>query len=297
MQAVGENVDIEVVPIHVDTETCFEAITDYYLPALEEQGIPYGKSAILAPWWFTLFPLARQLREYGIPIVGPGARPYKRSHLFATIAEKICAYLVMNNQSVFHQLEKELFLLLNNLTGMSPFPIYSFEGRLLARQLVRIGKEFRDMEQGGIAWLMGASSGIADVLQENEFLSVEAANLFRQSADNMIADMQRNHVDINNLTVDDLGMYADTANSMKLLTMHKAKGREFDAVAIVDIHDGKVPDYRAIRDNDVQRIEEGRRLFYVGITRARKLLMYATDHEDSRYPPSRFLGDNGLALL
>lgn len=112
----------------------------------------------------------------------------------------------------------------------------------------------------------------------------------------MISDMERNKIDTANLTVDDLGMFADTTNSMKLLTMHKAKGREFDAVAIIDIHDGKVPDYRAARDNDMAHIEEGRRLLYVAITRAIKFLLYVTDHEHPRNIPIRFLGSQGLGL-
>ncbi|MFC1763619.1 3'-5' exonuclease [Planctomycetota bacterium] len=108
--------------------------------------------------------------------------------------------------------------------------------------------------------------------------------------------MERNKIDTANLPVDDLGMSTDTTNSMNLITMHKTKGREFDAVAIIDIHDRKVPDYRAIRDNDMARIEEGRRLLYVAITRAKKLLLYVTDHEYSQNNPSRFLGNQGLGL-
>jgi len=64
-------------------------ITDYFLPAVDALGIPLGEAAILAPTWFSLFHLGRRLREYGIRIVGPGARPYRRNRQFAPLAEQV----------------------------------------------------------------------------------------------------------------------------------------------------------------------------------------------------------------
>ena len=54
----------------------------------------------------------------------------------------------------------------------------------------------------------------------------------------MKSDMQRNKVDINNLTISDLGIYASPNAALKLSTLHNAKGREYDAVALIDMHEG-----------------------------------------------------------
>jgi DNA helicase-2/ATP-dependent DNA helicase PcrA len=72
------------------------------------------------------------------------------------------------------------------------------------------------------------------------------------------------------------------------MTMHGAKGREFDAVAIIDLFDGHVPFYKAEPGDEIE--EEGRRLLYVALTRAKKVLMIFTlaDPGD-RTQPSRFL--------
>jgi DNA helicase-2/ATP-dependent DNA helicase PcrA len=55
------------------------------------------------------------------------------------------------------------------------------------------------------------------------------------------------------------------------MTIHSAKGLEFDAVFIACVEDTIVPHEKSLLENNGD-IEEERRLFYVAITRARKLL-------------------------
>ena len=85
------------------------------------------------------------------------------------------------------------------------------------------------------------------------------------------------------------------SNSVKLMTLHAAKGLEFDHVYLPGWEEGIFPSSRALEQNSTKSLEEERRLAYVGITRAKfdLNLSYAT----SRYTygmnnyslPSRFL--------
>ena len=86
----------------------------------------------------------------------------------------------------------------------------------------------------------------------------------------------------------------DSENAVRLMTLHSAKGLEFDHVFLIGMDDGTFPHHSAI---DEGRLEEERRLLYVGITRARKQLTLSYPKARNRYgsiegcDPSRFLSE------
>jgi DNA helicase-2/ATP-dependent DNA helicase PcrA len=92
-------------------------------------------------------------------------------------------------------------------------------------------------------------------------------------------------------------MEEDAQGQVTLITLHSAKGLEFPVVFIAGIEEGLLPISRAIEAEafDTTALEEERRLFYVGVTRAEKLLYltYAANRMTyGRYQsgvPSRFL--------
>ena len=61
-------------------------------------------------------------------------------------------------------------------------------------------------------------------------------------------------------------------DAITLITLHQAKGLEFDAVFMLGLEEGLLPHSRSIEDQDPAKLEEERRLCYVGMTRARKYL-------------------------
>ncbi len=90
-------------------------------------------------------------------------------------------------------------------------------------------------------------------------------------------------------------------NAPTLLTLHAAKGLEFGAVFIVGLDDGIIPHSRSF--DEPEQMEEERRLFYVGITRAKdKLYLLRAIQRGGRGMseetyPSRFMDDIPETLL
>ena len=84
-----------------------------------------------------------------------------------------------------------------------------------------------------------------------------------------------------------------TTNPVMLMSLHAAKGLEFDTVIITGVEEGLLPALQSIGDSE--RMKEERRLFYVGITRAKERLLFTHVRYRYRYgsmedqEPSRFL--------
>ncbi len=95
-----------------------------------------------------------------------------------------------------------------------------------------------------------------------------------------------------------ISLYSDTERedrkeSVKLMTIHTAKGLEFPYVFLVSFNDGSLPNYRALETGDKKVIEEERRLAYVAITRAMQAFFMTESEGLTNYGrkkiPSRFI--------
>lgn len=82
-------------------------------------------------------------------------------------------------------------------------------------------------------------------------------------------------------------------NGVLISTLHGVKGLEYDKVYILNVNEGSIPYKKAVLQSAV---EEERRLFYVGMTRAKKelTLCYVKRQYDKEREPSRFLKEAGV---
>ncbi|MBL0240072.1 MAG: UvrD-helicase domain-containing protein [Chloracidobacterium sp.] len=123
---------------------------------------------------------------------------------------------------------------------------------------------------------------------------------------NAAVDYDQQEVDGLRDFIDHAALTSDTDKfdgqaSVTLMTVHSAKGLEFPTVFLVGLEDGIFPHSRSI--NDPKELEEERRLAYVAITRAEKLL-YVTHSmrrrvygEEIAAEPSQFLNEMPLELI
>ena len=101
--------------------------------------------------------------------------------------------------------------------------------------------------------------------------------------------------------VSDMREYKEVEDGVSLMTLHSAKGLEFNSVFLVGLEEGVFPHMRSMESES--ELEEERRLCYVGITRAKKnLYLLNTRHrtlfgKTNSNIPSRFIGEIETDLI
>ncbi|UGQ08082.1 DNA helicase PcrA [Streptococcus anginosus] len=135
-----------------------------------------------------------------------------------------------------------------------------------------------------------------------EFLSV--TKNFDEDSEN---DTEETGLDRLSRFLNDLALIADTddgdqeSSEVTLMTLHAAKGLEFPVVFIIGMEENVFPLSRAAEDED--ELEEERRLAYVGITRAERVLFLTNANSRLLYGktnynrPTRFLNEISSSLL
>ena len=102
-------------------------------------------------------------------------------------------------------------------------------------------------------------------IQNLEELLTVAIEFEEEEADNSLSDF------LEGITLSsDIDGMEDAEDSVTLMTLHSAKGLEFNTVFLVGMEEGIFPGYKSI--GEPKELEEERRLFYVGITRAKQYL-------------------------
>ena len=161
------------------------------------------------------------------------------------------------------------------------------------------------LEKTGYAASLAAQATLesqARIENIEEFLSV--TKNFDESPDN---PADESGLDKLSRFLNDLALIADTddgdteSSEVTLMTLHAAKGLEFPVVFLVGMEENVFPLSRASEDED--ELEEERRLAYVGITRAEKILYLTNANSRMLYgktnynQPSRFLREISSDLL
>ena len=145
------------------------------------------------------------------------------------------------------------------------------------------------MEKTGLKAMYSSDQDRERIDNLNEFIN--SIKLYEKTNENEDIDIFKYLQDISLYTNMD---YKDDKDTVKLMTIHQAKGLEFPFVFIVGVNEGVFPSFRSIREKGKSALEEERRLMYVAITRAEKQC-YITESEGFSYQsgtgkcPSRFL--------
>jgi DNA helicase-2/ATP-dependent DNA helicase PcrA len=215
-----------------------------------------------------------------------------------TTIDKVRTYAVSHNITLFDALKKTEYL--DSLSKAPKTKIAFF---------VNMIEQFKKDSAGHVAPLaerIFTESGLEESLKDagpdgknavenvNELISA-AAQYDQQAEEPALLDY------LQQISLfSDVDVYDSSTERIALMTLHCAKGLEFENVFIVGAEDGLLPHERTSTDDDNDQMEEERRLFFVGITRAKTALnisyaRYRTIRGQSlRTIPSPFLFELGI---
>jgi len=280
-----------------------------------EQKIPYTSMAIFYRTNAQSRPLEEVLRLSGIPyVIYGGLSFYERAEV-----KDALAYL-----RIFHQPEdsvsfkriinvptrgigKTTIERIENLAFQQQSSFYeaalafteSPKLKIFLEWFEKIAAQKEGLPLVEFLRLILESSGYVESLSKQGSIEAEErmSNLNEMVAS--IADFEKNfpHASLNEYLeqvalISDLDQKSE-GGVLPLMTLHLAKGLEFRVVAVVGLEEGLLPHSRS--QNEIEELEEERRLFYVGMTRAEERLIVThawrrfVNGQEQYGLPSRFL--------
>jgi DNA helicase-2/ATP-dependent DNA helicase PcrA len=210
---------------------------------------------------------------------------------------KIKEYALAHNCSLFDALAQMLEI--GELKGKTQEVLQQF-----VKLLRHANNEYKTKPAFEVSkYLLEASGYLASIkLDKNDDARGRVENLNEMlkaigEFDNIIEFIEHS-----SLVMDNESLESDFGGAVKVMTLHAAKGLEFDLVFLPGWEENIFPHQKAIMEEGEKGLEEERRIAYVGITRAKKELFITYTESRRMYNefiqsvPSRFLQDIPEAL-
>ncbi len=217
-----------------------------------------------------------------------------------TSIEKMEAYANQEQISLFEALSQPALAGVSSKTSQAIFSFVGLMGRL------KTGLEQQKLSEG-LKSVM-EQTGYLSELQNEKTLEAEDRIENLDELINVVADYENSNPEptlsgfLEQITLaSSVDALADEKGVLPLMTLHLAKGLEFDCVFIMGLEEGLFPHTRSFESPE--EMDEERRLMYVGMTRARKKLYLTHALQRSLYGneqwnlPSRFLEDIPVDLV
>lgn len=259
------------------------------IPYLEQKGVPHGQIAILYIDKWDARELSKALNEGGIQYAGERDQRYPRTP-FTRWLEDIAAWCSLYPQTQRGPKFDDLFFQYANACEEAGNPVNT--GVLTSR--VEFFQAIATIAMPDLTlhtWLrkLDALLGIEDLLQARKAHPDDWAGW---------KSILESCTEGKHLARRNLGYFSrcgDRSDTVTLTTLHSSKGLEFEAVIMPGLEEGRLPRFSAITE---EAVAEARRVFYVGMTRAKKSIYllysgwYANRYNrEFRNGPSRFISE------
>ena len=239
-------------------------LIDKLLPAIQEKGTSLDQIAVLYRTARHGDEVAQAAQRRGLPIVRADTQALvKRSSRLSRFIEACARWVVggwKDADPPFRRLAAEAVILV--LGGRASRE----ERQQIETELITFLHEMLSKEVSTHYWLIALRDQLIRPWRTRARTITEdwdAIDQMVQRTDPALSD--------GDMPLTHFGGRIDGRGRLNLSTLHSAKGREFDVVVLFGMNDDILPNYHEVRRPD--QLREARRLFYVGVTRAKKELL------------------------
>ena len=267
-----KNWDIDIIFIETKKVNHQAQLNNVVKQLTEKCNIKLHEIAILSTSWFTAFPASKALRQK-YSVVGLGALPHKSmTNSTTNLLKSLSKYSISSNIRTLRSVKRniERHLLENSL---------QIPEKRLNKKVHRLIDQFSEIPldiniEIGILYL--------------KTLFDKTFQLSHSTFDEilgLISEEEKQNWDTGHYLKTLAGVDGITSN-----TIHKSKGLEFDAVILNEMNENKIPYQKCLSRNPwtyedltEESIENGRNLFYVSVSRARKYLIVLHNWKPSMF--------------
>ena len=250
---------IEIIHARGGIEEQAEIVCTQIIPQsiAKLEGRRLGDLAVLYPDFNEASAITRAARKHGLKYIGGDKQLRYDSSALTQWLEECAAWCSGGWRNATPRLSTLLYFWASNAENGRRF---SVRGELRIH-LMRFLWTNRDPDLLLKEWL--------DNFMTPEIISALETDRSRPGEKGSLLSLYAAASDVNrmgDMTVGDFGKLRGASDHLNLVTLHSSKGLEFDTVIMIGLENGKIPDFRATTE---ELRKEQRRLFYVGLTRAR----------------------------
>ncbi len=280
------------------------------ISSLLSKGVRYSQIAVLYRSSYLSRPMEKRLIDFKIPyFIYGGVRFYERMEIkdmlsylrMITTSDDLSFKRIVNTpkRQIGEKTVDRLFEIAraNNVNLFTAASLYDGPEKTKKRleEFVNMINDWKkraeDLDLEGIFQMVFEESGYREMLEKsNDPVDEDRLENVKELL-NDILSFQNTHEEV---TLEDylssVALYTDLQDTSKgesvsLMTIHAAKGLEFDNVFVMGLSEGIFPSMRTVQESGQAGLEEERRLAYVAFTRARKRL-FLSDNNGYSYTTS-----------
>lgn len=262
----GEKAEFYFIRCKHNMSDQFQYVVDKIIPESKREGVPLDEICILLRSQSEINALGAVMKKSHIPYYKANSK-FLKSKIIVWL--KDCATWIVDNQSIsFTELSGIWMKIISSKDTVIKDEDITKE-RIFLWNLLKESVQHKKSLKNWLRFIIPKLSLVQKVSNSPGYSNeIETINHFLDSI---------TETDLANYNLKEFSLLGAPNNQVTLSTRHSSKGLEFEVVVMLGMEEGNFPDYRSVKD--VEKFKEERRLFFVCLTRSKRVCYLLMSNE------------------